>query len=223
LFGRLKFWRLLHRIHKVEEGYRVIVDGPLSLFGSVTKYGLSMAMLLPLLGECGRWRLQAQVLWGKQRQPCVFELEGKEEVARTAPPPMPEDLRRFAARFTEQIEGYELRQCCEILEVPGEGLCVPDLVFVAQGTGQKVYFEVMGYWSREAVFRKVDLVEKGLPHKVIFAVSERLRVSQEVLPAQLPAALFVYKGVMSPGRVKDLLDRLCQSPGTANAQEKATC
>jgi predicted nuclease of restriction endonuclease-like RecB superfamily len=86
---------------------------------------------------------------------------------------------------------------------------VPDLVFVQHGTGRKVYFEVMGYWSRQAVFRKVDLVAQGLAHEVIFAVSQRLRVSEEVLPAELPAALYVYKGVMSPGRVKELLDRLC--------------
>jgi predicted nuclease of restriction endonuclease-like RecB superfamily len=209
LFGRLKFLRLLHRIQAEKDGFRVLVDGPLSLFGSVTKYGLSMGMLLSVLDSCGRFRLRAEVLWGKDRLPCLFELQGSGEAGAPGPVQLSDELQRFVTRFCGEPRGYEVHPCHEILEAPGQGVCVPDLVFVQHGTGRKVYFEVMGYWSRQAVFRKVDLVAQGLAHEVIFAVSQRLRVSEEVLPAELPAALYVYKGVMSPGRVKELLDRLC--------------
>src|SRR5882672_11450778 len=63
-FRRLKFLRLLHRIEKNEDGHRIVIDGPFSLFESVTKYGLNLALLLPALEQCDVWRLEADVRWG---------------------------------------------------------------------------------------------------------------------------------------------------------------
>src|SRR5690606_21645373 len=47
LFNKLKFRRLLYRIEPLERGYRVRLDGPFSLFESVTKYGMQLALVLP--------------------------------------------------------------------------------------------------------------------------------------------------------------------------------
>jgi hypothetical protein len=44
-----------------------------------------------------------------------------------------------------------------------------------------------------------------LPYRIVFAVSSRLRVSQEVLGEDLPGSLYVYKGVMDPRRVAEML------------------
>ena len=94
----------------------------------------------------------------------------------------------------------------ELLDLPGVGLCVPDLVFTHRASGRRVFFEALGYWSREAVWRRVDLVAAGLPHPIVFAVSSRLRVSEEVLEETLPGRLYVYKGVMSARAVEERLD-----------------
>jgi hypothetical protein len=93
-----------------------------------------------------------------------------------------------------------------VLNLPGVGVCVPDLVFTRDGAKTPVYLEVLGYWSRAAVWRRVELAEAGLPHRVIWAVSDRLRVSEAALPADLPASLYVYKGVMNPRRILKLLE-----------------
>jgi hypothetical protein len=95
-----------------------------------------------------------------------------------------------------------------ILDLPGVGLCVPDLVFEHSRTGECVYLEVMGFWSREAVWRRVELVAAGLGERILFAVSERLRVSEQVLGDDLPGALYVYKRVMSARAVLERIDRL---------------
>ena len=52
LFRRLKFLRLLHTVSKHGEGHRIVIDGPFSLFESVTKYGLQLALVLPALEGC---------------------------------------------------------------------------------------------------------------------------------------------------------------------------
>ena len=39
-------------------GYRIEIDGPYSLFESVTKYGLELALLLPALEACDSVQLR---------------------------------------------------------------------------------------------------------------------------------------------------------------------
>ena len=104
-----------------------------------------------------------------------------------------------------------------LLELPGVGLCVPDLVFTHRDDGQRVYFEVLGYWSREAVWRRVDLVNAGLPQPIVFAVSSRLRVSEEVLDGELPGQLYVYKGAISARAVEERLDASLAGQGSGDA------
>ena len=76
LFRRLKFLQLLHVITRTDGGYRVTIDGPFSLFESVTKYGHRLALVLPVLESCQAWRLEADVRWGKEKRPLLFRIAG---------------------------------------------------------------------------------------------------------------------------------------------------
>jgi predicted nuclease of restriction endonuclease-like RecB superfamily len=209
LFRRLKFLRLLHTVARSEEGYRVVIDGPFSLFESVTKYGLELAMLLPMLDGCDAWSLVAEIRWGKAREPLVFRLKGGAVGHASSPPPLPDEVRALVASFGRLASPWRVRASTAILELAGIGLCVPDLVF--ERDGARVYLEVMGYWSRDAVWKRVELVEKGLAEPIVFAVSARLRVSEEVLDAASGAALYVYKGTMSARSVAECVERLAKA------------
>jgi len=208
-FRRLKFHRLLYVATRPSEGVcRVEIDGPFSLFRSVTAYGLQLALLWPALDACGcRWELDADVLWGPERQALEFHLEG--EPAAGAPGEdahLPDEVARLLDRFRRMKTPWAAEVAHELLDVPGLGLCVPDLVFTHAGTGHRVYFEALGYWSRAAVWRRVDLVEAGLPHPIVFAVSRRLRVSEEVLDEKLPGQLYVYAGAISARAIEERLE-----------------
>jgi uncharacterized protein len=220
LFRKLKFLRLLHRIEpRAEGGYRIEIDGPFSLFESVTKYGLQLALALPALRECDAFRLEADVRWGPSRTPLLFRLhQGSVAPSRRTgladgegergPDRLPDDVQALVTAVGACETPWRAAPASAILDLPGIGLCVPDLVFEHAGTGECVYLEVMGYWSREAVWRRVELVERGLDEKILFAVSERLRVSEEVLGDELPGGLYVYKRVMSARAVLERVDRL---------------
>ncbi len=82
---------------------------------------------------------------------------------------------------------------------------------------ETIYLEVMGYWSRAAVWRRVELVQAGLGERILFAVSSRLRVSEEVLEGDLPGALYVYKGAMSARVIAERLEILTLRKGTTPA------
>ena len=66
LFRRIKFLRLLHSIQPIDDGrYLIEIDGPYSLFESVTKYGLQLALLVPVLDGCASTRLDAEIRWAR--------------------------------------------------------------------------------------------------------------------------------------------------------------
>ena len=95
------------------------------------------------------------------------------------------------------------------------GLSIPDLVFerrTADAPRERIFLEVMGYWSRAAVWKRVELVQAGLAEKILFAVSAKLRVSEEVLGEDLPGALYVYKQTLSARTIAERLEKLASTP-----------
>lgn len=240
LFRKLKFLRLLHAIRATPTGYRVEIDGPFSLFQAVTRYGLQLALALPAIAGCGRWRLEADVLWGKERRPVTFRTGGDAGAAldpssARPDPGLPDDVAALLERVAARDSGWIASPATVILDLPGAGVCVPDLVFRcklppgpasgsgapgsgAPGSGSKrptagpagpeVYLEVMGFWSREAVWRRVELVERGLPYRILFAVSKHLRVSEAALGDDLPCSLYVYARTLDARAVLDHVERL---------------
>lgn len=232
LLRRLKFRRLLFEMTPMEKGYALTIDGPMSLFGPSTKYGLQLALVLPAITQCDAYRIEAHVRWGKERKPLTFEIEGGDKRAkkkataslevsaaktaadgtatgaqapRTEPSDdvlLPDEVRTLRARL-EKDKTFSVAVNEEVLNLPGVGVCVPDLVLTHRQSGRRVLLEVLGYWSRDAVFRRIELVEQGLTSPIIFAASTRLRVREDVLESE-SASLYTYKGVLSS---KEILRR----------------
>jgi uncharacterized protein len=223
LFRKLKFLRLLHRIEAMPKhaGYRLHIDGPYSLFESVTKYGLQLALALPALMACDRWAIEADLRWGRERRPLRYAVRGPlagTSVDGNAAPDrggatdgLPDEVAALLRDLSALPGPWRPALCNAILDLPGVGQCVPDLEFVHRESGQTVYLEVLGFWSRDAVWKRIELVRQGLPQAVVFAVSKHLRVSEAALDEELPAALYVYARVMSAhavlGRVQEVAIR----------------
>jgi predicted nuclease of restriction endonuclease-like RecB superfamily len=212
LFRKLKFLRLLHSIRPLERrGYRIEIDGPFSLFESSTKYGLQLAMALPAIRECEHFELRADLRWGTARTPLSFALSGGRGAHDAVEARLPDDIDALVRGIAEAGTPWEASPADAILDLPGVGVCVPDLVFTHGETGECVYLEVLGYWSRAAVWKRVELVEKGLGERIVFAVGKQLRVSEEVLDEELPGALYVYKRTMAPKAVLERVEAVARA------------
>jgi predicted nuclease of restriction endonuclease-like RecB superfamily len=215
LFRALKFHRLLFHIAtplggvdtalRDGEAHVIAIDGPLSLFESGTKYGPRLAMALPALEACDALELEAVVRWGKERARLVFHHEHRVAApADAAEPALPDEVEALRDALARGDHGLVPRRSEALLALPGVGTCVPDLELEDE-RGRVAYVEVLGFWNRDAVWRRIELVEKGLGAStpIVFCVSSRLRVSEDALPADLPAALYVYKGAMSARAVAE--------------------
>jgi predicted nuclease of restriction endonuclease-like RecB superfamily len=166
-------------------------------------------MALPALEACDALELEAIVRWGKERSRLSFK-HTHTSATPAEEAPLPDEVEALRAAIDKGDYGLDVRRSSAILSLPGVGTCVPDLE-LRDARGRIAYVEVLGFWSRDAVWRRVELAERGLGARIVFCVSSRLRVSEEVLPESLPAALYVYKGAMSArsvvDRAKALLDR----------------
>lgn len=207
LFRTLKFLRLLPAIAAAPDGaIRVDLDGPLSLFQGGTRYGLQLGLALPAIAACDSWAIDADVRWGAERRALRFRLAGSAmDVGVVEPPKLPEELARLVDAFERLDSGWRVEREPAVLDLPGAGLCVPDLAFVRERDGARVHFELLGFWSREAVWRRVELVRAGLAHRILFAASRSLRVGEAVLEDSLTAALYVFTRVLG---AKEILARL---------------
>jgi uncharacterized protein len=205
LFRKLKFRQLLFKIQPLEpSGYRLEIDGPLSLFGATTKYGLELALSLPALLSCGKLRLKADLRWGKRRETLAFE----QTYAPLAAEGPSTGVRTDVLELLETLEGsasWQARLSEKLIDLSeqGGGVLVPDLELSRAAAGpapqsgaarETVLVELLGFWSREAVFRRIEAAERGLTERVLFVVSSRLRVSEELLDGVEAASLYVYKG-----------------------------
>ena len=96
--------------------------------------------------------------------------EGEPQGTAAAAARLPDEVARLRDRFRTMKTAWTAEPAHALLDLPGAGLCVPDLVFTHADTGRRVYFEALGYWSREAVWRRVELVEAGLVVSHILSV-----------------------------------------------------
>jgi predicted nuclease of restriction endonuclease-like RecB superfamily len=210
LFRRLKFLRLLHRIHKLPDGrggvpagYTVEIDGPFALFESVTKYGLQLALALPAITACDEWALTADLRWGREARPLHLEMRGGGD-GTISGEALPDEVATLLEDLRAADTAWKSKPSMAVLDLPGVGLCVPDLE-LSRG-GKTVYLEVLGFWSRDAVWKRVELAQRGLPHPMVFAVSKHLRVSEQALGDEHPAALYVYSRKMSANAVLERVE-----------------
>lgn len=213
LFRALKFHRLLYAIGELPRGrgYAIDIDGPMSLFEQTTKYGLALALVLPALMACDTWELRADVRWGKERRPLQYLLRG----SRTCPADhaaLPDDVAALLADLVALGSPWQAAPAEVVFSLPGVGVCVPDLELVHRQTGRRAYVEVLGFWSRAAVWKRVELAQAGLPFPVVFAVSKHLRVSEEVIPDDVPAALYVYARTMNARALVARVEASCPGP-----------
>jgi predicted nuclease of restriction endonuclease-like RecB superfamily len=221
LFRKLKFHRLLYTIEKLDRdtGYAIDVDGPFSLFEQTTKYGLKLALALPAILACDAWDVTADLRWGKDRRALRTHLRGGTAAPDGVPDAdLPDEVAALLSDLGRQESPWQAATAGAILDLPGIGVCVPDLEFVHRETGQRVYLEVLGFWSRAAVWKRVEMVEAGLPHPIVFAVGKHLRVSEEVLGDDTPAALYVYARTMHARAVLERVEAVAgrQTPAENN-------
>ncbi|MDW8245627.1 MAG: DUF790 family protein [Sandaracinaceae bacterium] len=195
------------------------ITGPYSLFESTTRYGLALSLALPHLLASSPVRISAEILWGRGRNPCRFVIEAPHHLLLNSQPPpatINDEVQSLAERLAQLAPFLEITPAQTLFNIPGVGALVPDLTLRDPHYSLVVHIEILGFWNRDAVWKRAEAARAGLPEPIIFCASERLRVSECVMPTEWGASLYVYKQSISPqvilDRVKALWRRDVSAP-----------
>ena len=202
VFHYVKFMDLIYRLETTPSGYRLHLDGPLSLFGSTRKYGLRLAKFLPGLLLTAPWKLSATVDWKGREAMLQLDSESSNLTSHYAGPKDYReggDVREAFVKSWERARetgGWELRPGSGVLPLPElKAALVPDFTLKHTETEEEVYLEILGFWSERTLVDRVALIraaeEKG--YRVLIAASENLGTSPQVLAGSVSGAVIPFK------------------------------
>jgi hypothetical protein len=210
LFRQVKFHRLVCDVERAgPDGYHFHLDGPLSLFTATQKYGLQLALFLPVVLLCRDFQLTAELRWGPQRKPKTFTLSAEDGLVSHHPDTgmyLPAEVAMFADLFRKKVADWEIAEETGVLPL-GDAFWVPDFRLVHRETGRVVFLEVLGFWRRTSVEKHLERLRRHAAEPFLLAVSDQLRVEDADLEG-LPAGVHRFRQMPSPEEVARLAGQI---------------
>ena len=213
LFRYLKLFGLMSYIEgDPDHGFTITIDGPASLFGSSTRYGLSLAKMLPALLHVTRWSMVAElkpkVRYDGTSTPSRFTLESGCGLVSHYPPGKTYDSmveKSFAERWQKTDTEWKLEREVDLVSIPGS-VMVPDFRLV-HPDGRSFLLEIVGYWRPEYLKKKFAQIRKSFRDDIILAVSEKLNLENAGIKIEdVPAKIVWFKERVIPNGVLSLLE-----------------
>lgn len=164
IFRSIKWLGLIYTIQKNGVNYWVKVDGPISLFKLNTRYGTSLAKLIPHIIVARDWKIRAKVLRRKSdRRLLNLSLDShrhKDYISVSTGVEEAYDSvveQDFAKRFKTYQSSWKLTREPNPL-ITGRYVMIPDFLF--EKAGIKIYMEVAGFWTPEYLRHKIKQLQE---------------------------------------------------------------
>ncbi len=184
LFRYLKLFRLMTYIEgDADHGFTIKIDGPASLFGASTRYGVDIAKFLPALLHVTKWSMEADLIpyqkFDGTPAAARFTLDSQcGLVSHYKKGKMYDSMleQAFAERWQATKTDWQLEREVNLLPIPGS-VMVPDFRLV-HPDGRDYVLEIVGYWRPEYLKKKFAQVAKSGVNNLILAISERLNLGE---------------------------------------------
>jgi len=209
LFRYLKLFGLMTYIEgDADHGYTISIDGPASLFGASTRYGIDLAKFLPALLHVSRWEmvtsLASRTLPDGRETPNRFTLDSSCALVSHYKKGSVFDSiveESFATSWARTKTEWRLEREVELVPLPGS-VMVPDFRLV-HPDGRTYLLEIVGYWRPEYLKKKFSQVARSGRDDLILLVSDRLNLEGAgVKVSETRAKVVWFKGKVLP---KDVL------------------
>ena len=201
LFKFVKFYQLMHAIQgDLDSGYEILLDGPVSMFRLSQKYGIQLAVFLPALLLCTRWKMEAEIVMtdGTRRFFPLDESVGLASHYRDST--MYDSLleRTFAERFTEIDSGWQIEREVAIVNLK-DTVFIPDFAF-RHTDGRTALLEIVGFWRPDYLEKKIMKLKRSGRADMVVAVSADLNVGEDDFK-DVPGSVFFFKKRINPHEV----------------------
>lgn len=174
-------------------GLLCALDGPISLFKLTDRYGTFIAKLLPSIMRSERWSIDAWIVRKTMSGKKIYEFKMTFLEAPTLLllPFTDKDLaaplfdssveEKFANKFEQSANGWKLIREPDPLIVSNGRAFIPDFMF--QKYDKKIYLEIVGFWTKDYLQRKIQKLMDIVSNKEIdlfIAVNEELGCSKGI-------------------------------------------
>jgi predicted nuclease of restriction endonuclease-like RecB superfamily len=200
IFHYVKLMGLIYRLEPTASGYRLYLDGPLSIFGSTRKYGLALAKFLPGLLLTAPWKLSASIEW--KGRDAVLELDSESGLKSHYLGPGrdagSDDVRQAFVRAWERAKdtgGWRLEPGTGILPFPElKTALVPDFT-LTNPAGDQTHLEILGFWSERHLIDRMAMIREAARrgHRVLVAASDNLGASPAALSEAAASEVIPFK------------------------------
>lgn len=216
IFQMLKFHRLLfHATGSLQDGLNLVVEGPMSLFQSTTKYGVQMALWLPTLLNCRDFRLDAELQWGTKKELRTFHLEKSDglvshltDIGSYQPP----EFEAFAHRFRQIAPGWSIEIADQVYRASGQSglnrVWMPDYILKHLKTGREFHLEILGFWRKTSLEELLQWVPKIPGVQPLWAVSDKWKVDEEKRHDFLFDRVVTFRDIPNATDILNAIERL---------------
>jgi predicted nuclease of restriction endonuclease-like RecB superfamily len=183
VFRAVKLHGLMYTAETRDGVFKITVEGPLSLFKLTHRYGTSLAKLLPSIMKAREWEINASVIRTSQFGRRILQLrltsaEVGDRITSAALAP-DADQPSFDSAVEEKFHGdfAALRSGWTIIREPpplvaGSHVFIPDFLF--QKNGAQVYLEIVGFWTRSYLEKKLRKLQQLQEVDMLVAADEQL-------------------------------------------------
>lgn len=178
-----------------EDSIKCVLEGPLSLFKMTDRYGTSMAKLLPSIVGTPIWKINGSIVKKTDSGQKIYSFELSSDntgdfLRSRIDPEYQNDgnaenndyvfdssieaafAKKFYQHFNQNEKfGWKISREPDPLIADGKAM-IPDFLF--ERFGRKVYFEIVGFWTKEYLERKAAKL------KVLFYNNEKNKNNKSI-------------------------------------------
>ncbi|KPA11077.1 protein containing DUF790, endonuclease-like protein [Candidatus Magnetomorum sp. HK-1] len=178
LFKYLRFHQLLAQITQLNDksGFKITIDGPLSLFFQTQKYGMNLALFFPAILHQKEWSLTAKIQFKNRNEPFQLDLDHNCKILSHYQHFMayiPEEVHHFQKSFAKKISSWEIKHSDSLISLPGDAYCFPDYTLQSE-KGIKIDLELFHAWHSTPLIYRLKQLEQTEKPILILGVCKKL-------------------------------------------------
>lgn len=204
----VKFHQLMHRATLEGDDLVLTVDGPASILKASTRYGLKLATFFPAVLHLSGWSIAAQINWKKGTK--TLNITPKHKLVthvRDIGGQSPREAGWFKERFEALNCDWTLEEARLPIDLGGQTVVMPDFTF---RNGERVaHLEIVGYWRKSYLERRIEALDKHGPGNLLMAVSKRL-VADKTALSGFAGEVIPFAEVIPSKKVLEALERVAK-------------
>ncbi len=170
-----KFYQLVHSATRDGKALVLTLDGPGSIFHQSSRYGMQLASFFPaLLLQDGPWTATASVRWKRtDKELTIDPSSALVSHYRDTGNYETQVHEWFVERFKANKQtAWKLDRRVRPMDLGGRSVILPD--YRLTNGDRTAYIEILGYWKKDYLNRRLEALRRHGPGNLILAVSKKM-------------------------------------------------